>query len=144
MHLSLNDRDYSSYFGLLFVKDLIFRYLLRSTLSFKYYNWESYCNWWKYIKKPLMSRKWFFCTSTALYFVFLHAMIFSLMSTQQHLTKLQRAHKKIIRENKFWCLSVSRASFTKTGDILDNLCSFFRNIVMKWNSDTEKITLLKN
>ena len=93
----------------------------------------------KVYKKPLISRKWFFCTSTAIYFVFLHAMIFSLLNTQQLLTKLKHAHKK-----KFWCLTVSRASFTKTGDILHNLCSFFRNIVMKWNSDTEKITLMKN
>ena len=58
--------------------------------------------------------------------------------------KLQRAHKKIITETKFWCLTVSRASFTKTGGILENLCSFFWNIVTKWNSNTEKITLMKN
>ena len=80
----------------------------------------------KAYKKPLISRKWFFCTSTAIHFVFLHAMIFTLLNTQQHLTKLKHAHKK-----KFLCLGVSSASFTKTGDILHILCSFFRNIVMK-------------
>ena len=109
MYLSLNDRDYSSYFRLLFVKDLIFKYLLRSTLSFKYYNWESYCNWWKHIKKPLMSRMWFFCTSTALYFVFLHAMIFSLMSTQQHLTKINWtdcSNERWISANKYLVISM--------------------------------------
>ena len=88
MYLSWSERDYSSNFRLLFVKDLkwvniydVQTYLSNITIEKVVVIDEN-------IKKLLISRKWFFCTSTALYFVFLHAMIFSVINIQQHLPKI--------------------------------------------------------
>ena len=146
MYLSRNERNYSSHFRLLFVKDLIFKYLLCPNLYFEYTEtsqqrtsqiadmpwiadktftivtvffkllsnrghlsikdeffknprWPLFRGFTvlqlrkllqllKAFEKPLISRRWFFCTLTDLYFFCLHAMVFSLMNPQQNLTKI--------------------------------------------------------
>ena len=81
-------KDYSSHFGPLFVKDLQYVSIYYVQTYFSNILIEKVVVIDKSIKKSLISRKWFFHASTTLYFVLVHATVFSVINTQQHLTNI--------------------------------------------------------
>ena len=144
MYLSPSERDYSSHFGLLFVKDLQY---------FNIYYVQTYLSNILIEKVVLIDENIFknclhqesdSSAHQLLFILFFYVPWYFLQYTLNDIwRKLQRAHKKIIRERErekasFDVWVFPDALFKKTGDILHNFCSFLWNILMKWNIDIVK------
>ena len=95
--------------------------------------------WYLSVSKYIICKDSIFCTIFPPFFEYCYVV----MSNEYCLSKIIRGYKKLLRESKFWYLSVSGYIIYKDRRSFAQFLLLFSNIVMIWNCDTEKITLMK-